>query len=685
MAIAAHGGGEGMRVAYIGHAYHMRTKSTRFLIDLLERNATVEEWYGEPGRHATSDWAAGFDESRYDLIIVFQLYEAFDRLTGRHPNVVFIPMYDAMQWAGTLYWRPAFSAAKIVCFSWALRQEMMRRGAVHALFQYYPDPGQHMQVQDFDTLRGFLWYRRREITPDVAFRLCRETEFDQFIVHDAPDPGNETDGNWVAPPNIRQLRRTSWSTDGQAYAEGMRNSNVFFAPRPHEGIGMSVLEAMSSGHCVVAPNAPTMNEYISNGTNGLLYAPSRRDRLDFGEARAIGARARESIERGHQRWLSSIPTLLDFLATPIASLRIGTRTSIPVRNSFVPAPAPGPPGHPIVSVVTICRNAAAVLEATMDSVLSQTGCDFEYVVIDCMSTDGSEKIIERRLDGLAASHSVSCDVGSAAMNEAVRLTRGKWTLFLDAGNTFASEDALRRMFARASSADDVVYGHHIVRYDDGSDGLRRAGEFDIAGARLRCGDFTSEWLDGIPGNAATAIRREILDRLRFDAGFGAAVGTEMLFRARANGARFFNCDEIVAVQIADSQSPEACRSRAQQWAAVIRSHGDAAAADRLYAHMVAASVNSGPLSRTARLGSITLRAIVLLDQHLPALARLAERVVRNAAARSSLRRLLRLPSTADAVPRQPADFDKAAASECTRGHAPPDRLPAYTSDAKRHR
>jgi hypothetical protein len=661
MAIAAHGRGEGMRVAYIGHAYHMRTKSTRFLIELLQRNATVEEWYGEPGRHAGSDWGAGFDERRYDIIIVFQLYEAFDLLTGRHPNVVFIPMYDAMQWAGRLYWRPAFSAAKIVCFSWALRQEMMRRGAVHALFQYYPDPGQHAPVQDFETLRGFLWYRRREITPDVAFGLCRGTGFDQFIVHDAPDPGNEADGNWVAPPNIRQLRQTSWSTDGEAYAEGLRNSNVFFASRPHEGIGMSVLEAMASGHCVVAPNSPTMNEYISNGTNGLLYPPSRPIRLDFSEARAIGARARESIERGHQRWLSSIPTLLDFLVTPTASLRISARTPIPVRNRFATTLTPGPISCPLVSIVTICRNAAVVLEATMDSVLSQTGCAFEYVVIDCMSTDGSEEIIERRADRLAAWHRVPCDVGSAAMNEAARRTRGKWTLFLGAGNTFASEDALRRMFARASPADDVVYGHHIVRHEDGSDGLHRASEFDITWARLQCGDLSFEWLDGIPGNPATAIRRELLERLRFDAGFGAVAGPEMLFRARADGARFFNSDEIVAIQIADSLSPEACRLRAQQWAAVIRSHGDTAAADRLYAHMVAANVNSRTLSRTARLGSITLRAIVLLDQHFPVLARVAERIVRNAAARGSLRRLLHLPSAADAVPRHPADFDEAAA------------------------
>jgi hypothetical protein len=116
-----------MRLAFIGHAYHRKTGSSRFLIDLLERFATVEQWYGEPG---SSAWGANFDESRYDIIVIWQLYEAFDLLSGRHPNVVFVPMYDAMFWAGNFYWRPAFAQAKILCFSWALRREVTNRGAV---------------------------------------------------------------------------------------------------------------------------------------------------------------------------------------------------------------------------------------------------------------------------------------------------------------------------------------------------------------------------------------------------------------------------------------------------------------------------------------------------------------------------------------------------------------------------
>ena len=47
----------------------------------------------------------------------------------------------------------------------------------------------------------------------------------------------------------------------------------------------------------------------------------------------------------------------------------------------------------ILSIITINRNNAAGLEKTMRSVASQIGVDFEYVVIDGASTDGSVEVI----------------------------------------------------------------------------------------------------------------------------------------------------------------------------------------------------------------------------------------------------------------------------------------------------
>lgn len=632
-----------MRVAYIGHAFHQKTGSTLFLIDLLRQHATVECWFGEPGVGVTWKWRAEFDERRYDVIVIFQLHEAFELLSGRHPNVVFVPMYDAMFWAGNFYWKASYNAAKIACFSWALRQQVMCRGAVHAGFQYYPDPSQHAVVEDFDTLRGLLWYRRRGISPDLVFGLCRGTEFERFVVHNAPDPDNEPESDWTAPPNIRRLDRTQWSTDREAYATALRDANVFFAPRPVEGIGMSVLEAMASGHCVVAPDAPTMNEYISNGANGLLYVPDRRMPLDFADARAIAARARESVERGHERWLTSIPALLDFLLTPIAELRAGARSSIPVRNRFASDLVPNPAGGPLVSVVTVCRNASAVLAATMESVLGQIGCDFEYVVLDGSSTDGSVEIIQRFANRLAVWRSVPDDGPYDAMNSAVALTRGDWVLFMNAGDSFAGEDALRRMFARVPTDAEVVYGHHIRRNEDRAEELHRAAEFETTWTRLQRGNLWFDWRAGIPHHQATAIRRDLLARLPFDTSYRIAADHDLLFRARAQGARFFNCDEIVAIHAARGLSEEQSERCRKEWARVARSHGNAAAADAFYARLDAVRAAPSAPNQLARLGRLALCLIAFIDRYSPASARAIDRIARSSAVRNVARRVLRRP------------------------------------------
>ncbi len=93
----------------------------------------------------------------------------------------------------------------------------------------------------------------------------------------------------------------------------LSKSNVYFAPGLYEGIGLSFLEAMAMGMCVVAPNTATMNEYIIHGVNGLLYNPQDPFPLDFSHADRFGARARKSVENGYKRWVKSIDDILDFV------------------------------------------------------------------------------------------------------------------------------------------------------------------------------------------------------------------------------------------------------------------------------------------------------------------------------------------------------------------------------------
>ncbi len=507
-----------MHVAFIGHDYHRKTGSSRFLLELIEEFATVESWFGAPGRGADWDWAADFDETRYDLIVVFQIHEAFRLLSGRHPNVVFVPMYDAMFWAGAFYWRPAFNHAKTLCLSWALRQEVMRRGAVQAGFQYFPDPARHAVSDDFETLRGILWYRRREITPDLVFGLCEGTTFDRFTVHHAPDPGNEAPADWVAPSHMGRLAVTGWSADGGAYKNALREANVYFAPRPWEGIGMSFLEAMASGHCVVAPDGPTMSEYISHGHNGLLFDPAAPAPLNFATARAIGARARESVMLGHARWAADKDRLVAFLTTPTARLRsVGAS----------------------VGVVASCSDVAEVVP-------------------------------------LVAGESYAEAVSNAATQSGP-----PWLLCLPPDARLIDAGALTRLLTDAPDDAVAVIGHCLEQTSPGVEMLRRAGDFATSAERLGQGRLNFGWLLGLPVTAATAIRRDAVRRLPLEPRWGDAALLDWLFQAQALG-RVHLRDEVVAVCPDALVGRHAGDPAMTALAAMLRARGDAAAIDRLF-------------------------------------------------------------------------------------------------------
>ncbi|MHB8981052.1 glycosyltransferase [Thiobacillus sp.] len=113
-----------------------------------------------------------------------------------------------------------------------------------------------------------------------------------------------------------------------------------------------------------------------------------------------------------------------------------------------------------ISVVTVTRNAASILPGLVESLRAQTDRNFEWVVVDGASTDGTAEIIEAAGD-LVGRWISEPDCGIYdAMNKAVRIASGDYYLVCGADDRL-SIDAIenyRNHLAQHLNCDILVAG-----------------------------------------------------------------------------------------------------------------------------------------------------------------------------------------------------------------------------------
>ena len=115
---------------------------------------------------------------------------------------------------------------------------------------------------------------------------------------------------------------------------------------------------------------------------------------------------------------------------------------------------------PKFSIITVTYNAEAVLEDTIQSVISQTYHHVEYIIVDGASKDGTLSIIDRYRDRITRIVSEPDKGLYDAMNKGIRLATGDYLCFLNAGDSFHEDDTLQQMVRSISGNElpDVLYG-----------------------------------------------------------------------------------------------------------------------------------------------------------------------------------------------------------------------------------
>lgn len=110
-----------------------------------------------------------------------------------------------------------------------------------------------------------------------------------------------------------------------------------------------------------------------------------------------------------------------------------------------------------LSIITVTRNNLAGLRRTAESVAAQVWRDFEWIVIDGASTDGTKEFLQQ-LSPQPDWWKSEPDCGVYdAMNKGIAIAQGEYLLFLNAGDSLCNANTLQECFHNFPKG-DIVYG-----------------------------------------------------------------------------------------------------------------------------------------------------------------------------------------------------------------------------------
>lgn len=287
------------RCLYIDHEYHKKTNSTRFLEDIL--NSKYELTYCYVDRHHVRDLPieSSARDYCYDLVVCFQLLPERLALNDlKFKRGVIVPMFDGMLPFEDPIWAD-YRDFKILNFSKTLHEKFLRHGFDSKYVQFFPKP---IPVKTFGSVnKAFFWERTNSLPASKVCGLLKNSDITHLHIHRVPDPDQKI--RKFKNKNNLVITESEWFKDKEDLNQVIQSAAFYFAPRLYEGIGQSFLGAMAMGRCVIAPDFPTANEYITDGYNGILYSELDTKIKHLDDVRKIQQNAIESVKVGYNRWI----------------------------------------------------------------------------------------------------------------------------------------------------------------------------------------------------------------------------------------------------------------------------------------------------------------------------------------------------------------------------------------------
>lgn len=296
------------KLLYIDLEFHIKTASSRFLYELLEEFFWVDKCFLKlDGK--IEELPEEYTSCYYDYLVLFQVMperKYIERFS--YGKGILFPMYDNSVYNTIDDWNE-YKDFTIINFSRTLYHYLSKKGFESKYIQYFPKP---QKIDDFGDAKAlFFWQRTNQIYANQVLSLCKNLNLKKVHIHKALDPAY----HYMAVNSRFQYDFTfsSWLSNKADLLRLISEAAYYVAPRRYEGIGMSFLDAMAMGRCVIAPNYPTMNEYIDDGINGILYDYDNPHDLIIKDVRQVQERAYLSTKIGYEKWLHKKDNIIEWI------------------------------------------------------------------------------------------------------------------------------------------------------------------------------------------------------------------------------------------------------------------------------------------------------------------------------------------------------------------------------------
>jgi glycosyltransferase involved in cell wall biosynthesis len=155
-----------------------------------------------------------------------------------------------------------------------------------------------------------------------------------------------------------------------------------------------------------------------------------------------------------------------------------------------------------ISIITINHNSLKDLKLTVSNIVGQSHSNYEHIVIDGGSTDGSKEFLE--LNKRQFSYWVSePDNGIYhAMNKGITKAKGDYIFFLNSGDDFVNRNSLKKI-SQNLTGEDIIYFN-----------INQIDEKNHIKVKKVPGELTFDYLhQDLPPHQSTFFNRQLFEKL----------------------------------------------------------------------------------------------------------------------------------------------------------------------------